>query len=1103
MKSLHPLTTKDQKMAMHTNSQVNLNVMGMFIFVLSILHFSTAANAQINASKGVPSFTNYVIGDDNPAGQQVWNVGQDREGFIYVGTTSGLQKFDGVNWEILTNPEQDYNTNVRATYLATNGTYYYGSINDFGIVTKDSSGTSLLTSLIEFLPEEIPFNDIWSIREVKGKIYFQSRDAIFIYSPDAQDKQKSIRIWKPDTKFMYSFSLNDTFYAHQSELGLFWEKNEHLELIPGSKFLGNDRVQVLLPYKNPGEFLVGAIAGGLFHFNGTDFKPFRTEIDSLMQTRSLYKALALPDNTYAISVLGSGFFIIDQKGKALSQFTTKNSIPDQSVYAFYLDRTQNLWVGTNAGLSKIELFSPVTRFDSEEYEVGNVLSLNAYGDDLYIGTSTSILYIDHADGIIKKVQDLPNTQVFDLEADVDQLISSGPGLYKIQGNKASVIQGTESFQTVALLISKKYPGYVFLGGASGLHVLKRSPNQFGSYAYQSIGPISGVTRSVYSVVENSSGEIWAGTQSGVLYRVQIPKTASGNLDISNAIVKGYTDADGIEGLSGTARIIRGQVYTSGIEGFFYFDNALESFEKDTIFSFSDEIADINLDLNGLIGNQFGDVTLLFKGEKRLAKLQPDGSYIISEYPFNLITANFTGAGYTEPSGVFWFGTDEGLLRLDPNMEYKTDHVNTLYFRVVKSADSLLTLPQYHGDATPELLYSNNNISFNYVSPFFVKENRIQYQTFLEGLDEDWGEWGSKTSREFTSLPFGTYTFRVKAKNTFGILSEEIAYAFEVLPPWYATWWAYLLYLLGLGFIVYGLVKMQTKSVLAKEKARNQEKELAQAKEIEKAYENLKATQSQLIQSEKMASLGELTAGIAHEIQNPLNFVNNFSEVSNELVDEMNEELEKGDIEEAKAIAKDIKQNLEKINHHGKRADNIVKGMLQHSRSSSGVKEPTDINALADEYLRLAYHGLRAKDKSFNAELVTDFDASIGRVKVIPQDLGRVILNLITNAFYASKERKQAAMDKAFKPKVTVSTKKTKTGIQISIADNGKGIPKQILDKIFQPFFTTKPTGQGTGLGLSMSYDIITKGHKGKLSVDTKENEGTTFIILLPNDTNTN
>ena len=245
----------------------------------------------------------------------------------------------------------------------------------------------------------------------------------------------------------------------------------------------------------------------------------------------------------------------------------------------------------------------------------------------------------------------------------------------------------------------------------------------------------------------------------------------------------------------------------------------------------------------------------------------------------------------------------------------------------------------------------------------------------------------------------------------------------------------------------------------------------------------------------MASLGELTAGIAHEIQNPLNFVNNFSEVNTELIDELSQEVDKGNLEEVKALAKDIKENEQKINHHGKRADAIVKGMLQHSRSSSGKKEPTDINALCDEYLRLSYHGLRGKDKSFNAMMKTDFDESIGNLNIIPQDIGRVVLNLLTNAFYVVDEKKKSGIEN-YEPTVSITTKKVDDKVFISVTDNGNGIPEKVLNKIFQPFFTTKPTGQGTGLGLSLSYDIV-KAHGGELKVETKEGEGTTFIIQLP------
>lgn len=288
---------------------------------------------------------------------------------------------------------------------------------------------------------------------------------------------------------------------------------------------------------------------------------------------------------------------------------------------------------------------------------------------------------------------------------------------------------------------------------------------------------------------------------------------------------------------------------------------------------------------------------------------------------------------------------------------------------------------------------------------------------------------------------------------------------------------------------------EKQQILTSQKSMLEQQVTERTADLNQSLEDLKSAQSQLIQSEKMASLGELTAGIAHEIQNPLNFVNNFSEVNTELIGEMEEEIDKGNLDEARKIAKDIRENQQKINQHGKRADSIVKGMLLHSRSSSGVKELTDINALADEFLRLSYHGLRAKDKSFNASIKTNFDSTIGKINVVTEEVGRVILNLLNNAFYAVTEKKRLNPE-GYEPTVSVSTQMIGDKIEIIVHDNGNGIPQKVLDKIFQPFFTTKPAGQGTGLGLSLSYDIV-KAHGGEIKVESAENEGTEFIVVIP------
>jgi len=418
---------------------------------------------------------------------------------------------------------------------------------------------------------------------------------------------------------------------------------------------------------------------------------------------------------------------------------------------------------------------------------------------------------------------------------------------------------------------------------------------------------------------------------------------------------------------------------------------------------------------------------------------------------------------------------------------------------------------YHLPVNLSLSNDQNVIRFRFAALSSGRSDSTKYAYTLEGFDEKWTFTDNMQTETYLNLSPGDYTFKVSSRWKNGKWAAPAALSFTIRPPWYATWWAYVIYSIVALSLLRLYIVFRSKELIRKNKLLEAKVD-QRTEELQKSLDKLKNAQKQLIQAEKMASLGELTAGIAHEIQNPLNFVNNFSELNNDMLNELKSErlkpIDERDYALEDELINDVYVNSEKINYHGKRADAIVKGMLQHSRATSGNKELTDINALCDEYLRLAYHGMRAKDKNFNCEMKTEFDPSILKINIVPQNIGRVVLNLINNAFYAVHEKSKGltSTNETFTPSVVVGTHNLGDKIEIRVADNGDGIPENIKDKIFQPFFTTKPTGQGTGLGLSLSYDII-KAHGGEInvtslsthdnSIGNKKNEGTQFIIQLP------
>jgi len=474
-----------------------------------------------------------------------------------------------------------------------------------------------------------------------------------------------------------------------------------------------------------------------------------------------------------------------------------------------------------------------------------------------------------------------------------------------------------------------------------------------------------------------------------------------------------------------------------------------------------------------------------------------------------------GSAAKDEDGNLYFGAinrgklSGGIDRIHPD-KYSSAQTSAVYFRsLLVNQQSYPLAVEINNLEELTLNYDENTFSLEAgIIDFYAQgKGRIRYK--LEGKKhiEDWQYGPAYYTIRYDGLSPGHYRLNLQASNANNEFNSPLKIlSIYIRAPFWETWWFRILAALAAAGLVLGIIQIRSHNLKQRTKQLEAKVEL-RTNELKESLTELKETQAQLIQREKMASLGELTAGIAHEIQNPLNFVNNFSEVNAELISEMKQEMDKGNMDEVKLIVRGIDANGQKIIHHGKRADAIVKSMLQHSRSSEnsiGIKEPTDINALADEYLRLAYHGMRAKDKSFNCEYKMDLDPALPMVNVIPQDIGRVLLNLFNNAFWAVNERsrqgvssKSPSVFEEYQPSVNLSTKKLTDYIEIRIQDNGPGIPPSIIEKIFQPFFTTKPTGEGTGLGLSLAYDIITKVHGGELKVESEVGKYTCFTIRLP------
>jgi signal transduction histidine kinase/ligand-binding sensor domain-containing protein len=1010
---------------------------------------------QFNPSTNIFKHYRHVPNDTSSlVNNEVHAILKDHKGRIWVGTAGGLDRLDEKTGKFFhyqreeNNPKSLssnfvwhlYEDHQGVIWIATGYPWFKKDPDDGGLNRLEPDGTFTRYMHDPNNPHSLINNKIAAIFEDSRGVFWVGTSGDGLHTMDRKTGKFERHLYNPNTPDQLSrpplnFDINDKItFINEDSTGAIW---------------------------------IGTMFSGINRYNAETKKITHFILGNGVADSTSWNAFISREGELWITTQNDNLFRADPFRKSITGIPT-GEVP----FGFLEDKKGFLWVGTRGnGLFKFDQHNHlIHQFRHDPSDANSPLSNNVSGlfqnkeDTLWVGTEAGIQLLNtatqqflpfHDDGNLKDSAGIGITDIFQDKQGVIWFCRWGLGLTRYNPKDNSFKHFFRDEKDSASISSDSLDhiledrsGVLWTGGASGINRLNRETGGFSHY-------LAGTW--VNSLYEDSEGNLWTGTQKG-LFRYS-PK-------------------------------------------------------EDKFSIFFDPQQEINAFTVGGI-TEDNHKNLWLASELGIIKLNPftKETFIYgSKFGVNLNSLILWGAkAHKNREGQIFFPGEIGFYTFSPEeLAIKKD------FKIIITDFFVNSLPVLTGKESPlqkpieetnelDLKYNQNNIAFNFAAIDYREPQATKYFTMLENYDNTWREARSDKNSNYFNLSPGKYVYHIKSFNVDGTKAEKIVTIF-INPPWWKTWWAYSIYILLVMLGIFAIYRYQKQRIILVERQKREQFELAQAKEIEKAYVELKTThaelkaaQAQLVQSEKMASLGELTAGIAHEIQNPLNFVNNFSDVNKELIDELREEQKKEtrNPENENEILDNIEQNLEKINHHGKRADAIVKGMLQHARTTTGQKEPTDINALADEYLRLSYHGLRAKDKSFNAGMHTDFDKTTGNINIIPQDIGRVLLNLFNNAFYAVAEKKKQE-EKNYHPLVSLITKRTTDKVEITVKDNGSGIPQKVLDKIFQPFFTTKPTGQGTGLGLSLSYDII-RAHGGEIKVETKESEGTSFIIRLPVD----
>ena len=827
--------------------------------------------AQASSEKGLPFITNYSAKIYN-ALPQSWSIQEDERGIMYFGIQNYLLEYDGVKWRKITIKNNEGTSVIRSMAKHKDGLIYYGAVGDVGYLDYDSLGQKQTYSLRDLIPAaNRDFLDVWTTQSTESGIYFQSREYIFRLDDknSGAKKHDMMKVWKPKTKFMYAFYLDGNYYVHQQGLGLFKMESDSLVFIPGSEPLGKERMQVMLPYKtvtNEKQYLVGLFYSGLYLFDGKTFRPFATKADPIIKSGALlYKGLQLRNGNYVLSTAGKGLLIIDPVGNLLQKINRDVGLQDESIYALYEDKKGTLWLGMDNGISRVEIASPLTKFTLQSGINTGVLSITRFEDNLYIGTSNGLLVFDKATSFFNPVPGMPLNQVFTFYANGNQLLVPGDGLFRVNDKKAVTIRSSISGDLYLTLVKvpSKFPNILLGGGNFGVAAF----NKMGVDGFNFAGYIPGITDQIWSFGENKDGSIWAGTQAGLVYRITIAIDEKGAIDFKKTSFEKYGVEQGYKKGLGQVYTIKGINYFIADSSMYSFDDKTKRFVPDTTFGHFDKGGG-NTEFDMVEDNQ-GRVWIRFGKELRIAYPKPAGGYRFDNTLLSSINELTIQKIFTEKNGIVWLCTTDGLIRYDENIENKNDKSFKTILRFASAGKNALNTIKNTSEKPVAVTYKNNSLRFEYAAPFFEQEEKITYQTWLEGFEKDWSVFDNNYYKEYTNLPPGDYHFHVRAKNIYQQLSEEAVYTFSINPPWYATWWAYLLYAIAALAILYTIIKWRTHQL--HEKHRELEKTVAdRTVQLSQRVEELaviNSVQEGLVREMDMEGIYELVGEKIREIFN--------------------------------------------------------------------------------------------------------------------------------------------------------------------------------------------------------------------------------------------